>query len=40
VTSLPKRFYHGLTIALHWTPALLRFWTNPKGHVLAVASER
>jgi hypothetical protein len=36
--ELPKE--ERLTNALHWTPALLRFLLNPKGHVLAVASER
>ena len=29
-----------LTNALHWTPAMLRFWRKPKGYILAVASER
>ena len=28
------------TNALHWTTALLRFWTNPHGYVLAMASDR
>jgi cytochrome b561 len=40
VTLRRKRSYHGLTIALHWTTAMLRFWMNPRGFVLAVASER
>ncbi|HEV8712562.1 MAG TPA: hypothetical protein VGX03_07015, partial [Candidatus Binatia bacterium] len=29
-----------LTNAVHWTTALLRFWRNPRGCVLAVASDR